>query len=90
MPDTSEAKKSEMSEFEVKKILLQGHARGMGDSCPSKCLTPQRVSMKHFFFLNLFRAAHMACGNSQARGQIRAMAAGLCHSYNNASSELHL
>ena len=34
-----------------------------------------------------FRAAPMACGNSQARRRIRAVAAGLHHSHSNAGSE---
>ena len=42
-----------------------------------------------FFFLFL-RAAPSAYGGSQARGQIRAAAAGLHHSHNNTRSELHL
>ena len=33
------------------------------------------------FFFGLFRVAPMAHGNSQARGQIRAIATGLHHSY---------
>ena len=32
----------------------------------------------------------MAFGSSQARGRIRAVAAGLCHSHSNAESELCL
>ena len=43
-----------------------------------------------FFFALLFRATAMAHGGSQARGPIRAAAAGLRHSCNNARSELHL
>ena len=39
------------------------------------------------FFL---RAAGMAYGSSHDRGQIKATAAGLHHSYSNAKSELHL
>ena len=35
----------------------------------------------------LFRAAPEAHGGSQARGQIRAIAAGLCHSHSNEGSE---
>ena len=35
----------------------------------------------------LFRAVSTACGNSQARGQTRAAAVGLCHSHSNAKSE---
>ena len=40
-----------------------------------------------FFFAFLDRATPTACGGSQARGQIRATAAGLCHSHSNAGSE---
>ena len=40
--------------------------------------------------LLLFRAAPMAYGGSQARGQIGAVAAGLHHSDSNAGSELDL
>ena len=40
-----------------------------------------------FFFFLLFRAAPTAYGSSQARGRIRATAAGLCHSHNNAGSK---
>ena len=47
-----------------------------------------------FFFLSfifcLFRAAPEACGGSQARGLIRAMAADLCQSHSNARSEPRL
>ena len=42
---------------------------------------------EHFFFL---RAIPMAHGSSQARGGIRAAAAGLHHSHGNAGSEPHL
>ena len=38
----------------------------------------------------LFRAAPAAHGSSQARGWIRAAAAGLYHSHSNTESELHL
>ena len=38
-----------------------------------------------FYFL-LFRAAPVAHGSSQARGQIRAVAAGLCHSHSHTGS----
>ena len=43
-----------------------------------------------FFFLFLFMAAPVPYRSSQARGQIRAVAAGLHHSHSNASSEPHL
>ena len=36
------------------------------------------------------RAASMACGGSQARGIIGAVAAGLHHSHSNSGSEPHL
>ena len=43
-----------------------------------------------FFFSLFFRAAPVACGSSQARSRIGAVAAGLRHSHSNARSELHL
>ena len=43
-----------------------------------------------FFFFCLFRAEPAAYGGSQARGLIRAIAAALCQSHNNAGSEPHL
>ena len=42
------------------------------------------------FVFYFFRAAPATYGNSQARGQIGATAAGLHHSHNNAGSELRL
>ena len=45
-------------------------------------------SLKFSFGGGIFRASPVACGNSQARGRIRAAAAGLHHS--NARSQLHL
>ena len=50
-----------------------------------------QVIEKLFFCLfGLFRAAPMAYGGSQAKGQIGAAAAGLHHSHSNAGSEPHL
>ena len=43
-----------------------------------------------FFFFCLFRAAPAAYGGSQARGLMRATAAGLHHSHSHSRSELHL
>ena len=43
-----------------------------------------------FVYVCLFRAACMAYGGSQARGQIRAIAAGLRHSHSNMGPQLHL
>ena len=37
-------------------------------------------------FLCLFRAIPVACGGSQARGLIGAVASGLCHSYSNSNA----
>ena len=42
-----------------------------------------------FFFSLLFRAVSMACGSSQARGLIGAVAAGLHYSLSNARSKPH-
>ena len=42
------------------------------------------------FFLCLFRAALVAYGGSQARRQIRAVAASLLHSHSNLGFEPHL
>ena len=43
-----------------------------------------------FVFFNLYRAEPVAYGGSQVSGRIRAVATGLCHSHNNARSELCL
>ena len=60
------------------------------------CLKKQSGSKKHqvflFFLLSFFspgllRAAPMAYGSSQAKGQIRAAAAGLHYSHSNSKSE---
>ena len=51
------------------------------------------ITVFHFFFVRsflLFRAALTAYGGSQARGQIRAVAAGLHHSHSNSGSKPHL
>ena len=42
-----------------------------------------------FSFLLSFRAAIVACGGSQARGQIGVIAASLYHSHSNARSLMH-
>ena len=41
------------------------------------------------FIIIIFMAAPAAYGSFQARGQIRASAAGLCHSHSNRNSENH-
>ena len=45
-----------------------------------------------FFFLfhTLFFFISVACGSSQARGEIGGAAAGLCHSHSNAEPEPYL
>ena len=42
------------------------------------------------FIYCIFRATPAACGVSQASGQIRTIAASLCHSHRDARSKLHL
>ena len=42
------------------------------------------------FFFWIFKAAPLAYGGSQARGRIRATAAGLHHNHSNRGSELRL
>ena len=45
---------------------------------------------KERYFFCLFRDKPVAYGGSQARTQMRAVAAGLCHSHSNARSKSHL
>ena len=47
----------------------------------------KNILLFFFFFFFFFRAAPMACGGSQARGWIKAVAAGLHHSHSNTRSE---
>ena len=59
----------------------------------STCQTaPGHMGQRHrlFFIFFLFRAASTAYGSFQARGQIRAAAASLCHSHSNTRFEPHL
>ena len=54
-------------------------------------LFPLFLSTQFFFFkFFLFLDHTMAYGSSQARSQIGAIAAGLCHSHSNMGSKLHL
>ena len=49
------------------------------------------LSELYFFVcVCVFRAALEACGGSQAKSRIRAVAAGLCHRYSNAGSKPRL
>ena len=43
-----------------------------------------------YFFAFIFRAAPVAYGSSRAKGQIGALASGLCQSYGNTGSESYL
>ena len=43
-----------------------------------------------YLIYSFFRATAMAYGRSQARGQIRAIAAGVGHSHSNARSQVHV
>ena len=57
----------------------------------SKAICAIFLSLSFLFFVFcLFRAALVACGGSQAKGQIGAVAASLCHSHSNAGSEPQL
>ena len=66
------------------RICFHCTTTGIPESCSNACSFPFRL----FFFL--FRAAPVAYGSSQARGRIRAIAAGLHHSHSNTRSEPHL
>ena len=48
------------------------------------------INFLFFFFFCLLRAPLVAYGGSQARGQIRAVAASLHHSHSNTRSKPHL
>jgi len=72
----------------------------VGLQCSVNFLLSSKVTQSHihtyihssfpFFSFLLFRAVPAAYGSSQARGPIRASAAGLHHSHSNMGSELHL
>ena len=64
--------------------------RGLENLCPDKNLYMNVYILFIFLFFLFFRAAPVAYGGSQARGQIRAVAAGLHHSHSKARSEPRL
>uniref|UniRef100_A0A8D1EMA3 ABC transporter domain-containing protein n=1 Tax=Sus scrofa TaxID=9823 RepID=A0A8D1EMA3_PIG len=70
-------------------IMAKGYLKCCGSSIFLK-KTYGLSPFDHFFFFCLFRAIPMAYGGPQARGQIGAVASGLCHSHSNAGSEPHL
>ena len=59
------------------------HIKGAGRT-NSMSLGFSPLSVPRITFFGLFRAAPTAYGSSQPRGQIRAAAAGLCHSHSHA------
>ena len=63
------------------------HAVWGRSSKKKHCLFEIQIELSIF---SLFRATPAAYGGSQARGQIGAAAASLCHSHGDARSETHL
>ena len=56
-----------------------------------KCISERARKEKSLFPLApIFHATPEVYGNSQAKGQIEAVATGLCQSHSSAGSELHL
>ena len=55
-----------------------------------KCSLKGKWVNKKWYIFFLFRAAPVAYGGSQARGQIRSEAASLQHNHSKARPELHL
>ena len=49
-----------------------------------------RIPSNQLYASFFFRAVLTACGDSQARGLVGAVAAGLCHSHSNLGTELNL
>ena len=63
----------------------------MTKTCPGRICSLDGLmdNLKKIYLLTdglFFRAASVAFGNSQARGQIESAAANLCHSHSNAGS----
>ena len=54
---------------------------------PGFFCSPLPLKKLTLFFFGLFRATLAAYGSSQSRGQIGAVAVGLCHSHSNPRSE---
>ena len=76
-------------------LQVTGCCSGRHGACAAKIGAPVTPSVTlgklgHFFFFGLFRATPAAFGSSQARDQIRAVAASLQHSYGNSGSKLLL
>ena len=79
-----------MTQISLNQNRKHKKAQGLSDSgmAGSRCLNnPVKPQTTLSFF---FRAAPVAYGDSQARGLIGAVPAGLGHSHSNARSEPHL
>ena len=68
-------------------LIAQTHLRSLLEKVTSQ-LGDLWILLLFFFFFCYFRASPMAYGGSQARGQIRAVAAGLRHSHSNSKPYL--
>ena len=79
MAPTLHAEKTKTEETAATQELRGSYNRQINPSVIGTTLTA--------FFLFLFLAAPVAYGSSQARGQIRAAAAGLHHSHSNTRSK---
>ena len=62
---------------------------GLGTEIPHQAVAMMKKMKKKIFF-GLFRTTPVAYGGSQARVQIGAVAAGLCHSHSNTGSKPRL
>ena len=69
-------------------VMLFVHSDG-GGMASSRSLGFRKATLFFFFCFLLFRAEHAAYGSSQARGRIRASAAGLHHSHSCTGSLTH-
>ena len=77
----------------MKLILIQSNSKCTAFALLDMVIEPSQLCGRASFvfsFFGLFRVVPMACGGSQASGQIRAVATGLHHSHSNAGSEPHL
>ena len=73
-------------------VLVLAQFTGLGTSICHGCSPKKQKKKKEEeeVFVCLSRTEPSACGSSQARGQIRAVATGLCDSHSNVGSEPRL
>ena len=71
-------------------MLATGQRKVIGFLGHSTTVAVLNLDLRSCLFFVFFRAAPAAHGSSQARGQISAAAASLCHSHSNAKSKLRL